>query len=204
MLASSENKVIFVGLSGVGKTSIINKKQRGDFNIYQEATIGAAYTTMNIEIDSDTEVSIGVWDTAGQERYDSLTPLYFRNCRVAVVVFDLSSRDSFDKAELWLKVINDKYSGYLEGYVLVGSKCDKVNNRKVSVDEAHTLAEKYGTHYYEASAKTGECIDDIFRQVALIIFNAPPVFKEVNSIDRKTFGSTKTGRENCYGYYSCC
>ena len=63
MLSSSENKVIFVGLSGVGKTSIINKKQRNDFNIYQEATIGAAYSCMNIEIDSDTTVP---WR---QERY---------------------------------------------------------------------------------------------------------------------------------------
>ncbi len=109
MLASSDNKVIFVGHSGVGKTSIINKKQNDSFNIYQEATIGAAYTTMKISIDDETEVSFGLWDTAGQERYDALTPLYFRGCRVAVVVFDLSKKDSFERANYWMKKIEEKY-----------------------------------------------------------------------------------------------
>lgn len=207
MLSSSENKVIFVGLSGVGKTSIINKKQQNEFNVYQEATIGAAYTSMNIEIDSDITVPFGVWDTAGQERYDSLTPLYFRGCRVAVVVFDLCSIDSFEKAKTWLKTINDKYSEYIEGYILVGSKTDKKDERKVSVENAHNLAEKYGTHYYECSAVTGECIDDIFKQIALIILNAPPVIEQVD-LNKKLLASLKPERENCYGYYkspaSCC
>jgi Ras-related protein Rab-5C len=202
MLASSDNKVIFVGHSGVGKTSIINKKQNDSFNIYQEATIGAAYTTMKISIDDDTEVSFGVWDTAGQERYDALTPLYFRGCRVAVVVFDLSKKDSFKRANYWMKKIEEKYKDYLEGYILVGSKCDKKNAREVTVDEAHKLAEKFGTHYYEVSALTGECISDLFMQVALIIFNVPPVFDDINIRidDKKLFSSPKPGRENCYGY----
>ena len=200
MLASSDNKVIFVGHSGVGKTSIIHRKQSNNFNIYQEATIGAAYSTMNIEIDNETKVKFGVWDTAGQERYDSLTPLYFRGCRVAVVVFDLSSKDSFEKASYWMKKIEEEYKDYLEGYVLVGSKCDKKIEREVTVEEAHVLAEKYQSHYYEVSSLTGECIQDLFMQIALIIFNAPPVYDNINLDDKKLFGSPKPQRENCYGY----
>ena len=118
MLSSSDNKVIFVGLSGVGKTSIVQRRISNTFNQFQEATIGAAYTTINEEIDNDTKISFGVWDTAGQERYDALTPLYFRGSRVVVVVFDLSKCDSFEKAKYWLENIKDKYGEYIEGYIL--------------------------------------------------------------------------------------
>jgi len=206
MLASSDNKVIFVGHSGVGKTSIIQRKRSNCFNIYQEATIGAAYSTMNIQIDNETNVKFGVWDTAGQERYDSLTPLYFRGCRVAVVVFDISSKDSFEKASYWMDIIEKKYKAHLEGYVLVGSKCDKKDERVITIHEAHSLAEKYKTHYYEVSSLTGECIEDLFTQIALIIFNAPPIYEDIDIKldDKKIFGSPKPERENCYEYYSPC
>ena len=201
MLSSSDNKVIFVGLSGVGKTSIVQRRISNTFNQFQEATIGAAYTTINEEIDNDTKISFGVWDTAGQERYDSLTPLYFRGSRVVVVVFDLSKCDSFEKAKYWLENIKDKYGEYIEGYILVGTKCDLHESRKVTVEEAHNLAEKYGTHYYETSAYTGECINDLFKQIALIIYNAPPLFETIDINDAiKLTGSPKPGRENCYSY----
>ena len=143
----------------------------------------------------------GVWDTAGQERYDALTPLYFRGSRVVVVVFDLSKYDSFEKARYWLENIKEKYGEFIEGYILVGTKCDLHKSRIVSVEEAHNLAEKYGTHYYETSAYTGECINDLFKQIALIIYNAPPVFETVDINDAiKLTGSPKPGRENCYSY----
>lgn len=201
MLSSSDNKVIFVGLSGVGKTSLVQRRISNTFNQFQEATIGAAYTTINEEIDNDTKISFGVWDTAGQERYDALTPLYFRGSRVVVVVFDLSKCDSFEKARYWLENIKVKYGEYIEGYILVGTKCDLHDSRKVTVEEAHNLAEKYGTHYYETSAYTGECINDLFKQIALIIYNAPPVFETVDINDAiKLTGSPKPGRENCYSY----
>ena len=201
MLSSSDNKVIFVGLSGVGKTSLVQRRVSETFNQFQEATIGAAYTTINEEIDNDTKISFGVWDTAGQERYDSLTPLYFRGSRVVVVVFDLSKCDSFEKAKYWLENIKDKYGEYIEGYILVGTKCDLHESRKVTVEEAHNLAEKYGTHYYETSAYTGECINDLFKQIALIIYNAPPLFETIDINDAiKLTGSPKPGRENCYSY----
>lgn len=201
MLSSSDNKVIFVGLSGVGKTSLVQRRISNTFNQFQEATIGAAYTTINEEIDNDTKISFGVWDTAGQERYDALTPLYFRGSRVVVVVFDLSKCDSFEKARYWLENIKVKYGEYIEGYILVGTKCDLHDSRKVTVEEAHNLAEEYGTHYYETSAYTGECINDLFKQIALIIYNAPPVFETVDINDAiKLTGSPKPGRENCYSY----
>ena len=201
MLSSSDNKVIFVGLSGVGKTSLVQRRVSETFNQFQEATIGAAYTTINEEIDNDTKISFGVWDTAGQERYDALTPLYFRGSRVVVVVFDLSKCDSFEKAKYWLENIKDKYGEYIEGYILVGTKCDLHESRKVTVEEAHNLAEKYGTHYYETSAYTGECINDLFKQIALIIYNAPPLFETIDINDAiKLTGSPKPGRENCYSY----
>ena len=201
MLSSSDNKVIFVGLSGVGKTSLVQRRVSETFNQFQEATIGAAYTTINEEIDNDTKISFGVWDTAGQERYDSLTPLYFRGSRVVVVVFDLSKYDSFEKAEYWLENIKEKYGDFIEGYILVGTKCDLHESRKVTVEDAHNLAEKYGTHYYETSAYTGECISDLFKQIALIIYNAPPLFETIDMYDTiKLSGSPKPGRENCYSY----
>ena len=201
MLSSSDNKVIFVGLSGVGKTSIVQRRITNRFNRFQESTIGAAYTTINEEIDKDTVVKFGVWDTAGQERYDSLTPLYFRGSRVVVVVFDLSKCDSFDKAKYWLEHIKENYSEFIEGYVLVGSKCDLKSERKITVEQAHNLAEKYGTHYYETSSSTGEGISDVFKQIALILFNAPPLYEtiDVNNVF-KPVGTPKPWRENCYGY----
>ena len=130
--------------------------------------------------------------------------MYFRGSRVVVVIFDISKCDSFKKAEYWLDFIKLKYNDSIEGYILVGTKCDLHDSREITIEQAHNLAEKHGTHYYETSAFTGECVSDLFKQIALIIYNAPPLHEsiDINNNPFKNIGSPKPGRENCYGYVS--
>ena len=211
MLASSDNKVILVGHTGVGKTSLVYRQLHNDFNRYQESTIGAAYNSISVDIDNEVTIHYGIWDTAGQERYNALTPLYFRGSRVVVVVFDLSNYESFEKSRYWLKTLTERYDDGVDGYILVGSKMDLVEERQVTVDEAHALAETFSCHYYETSSYTGENIPEIFRQIALIIFNAPPRYQTINfKEDLDDDGNIKYGpsepkpyRENIYRYYCC-
>ncbi len=211
MLSPSHNKVILVGRSGVGKSSLISRQVNNVFNRFHEASIGAAYNNISFNIDNGTTIDYGVWDTAGQERYDALIPLYFRGCRVVVVVFDLSNRESFKKARYWLKTITENYNDGIDGYILVGSKLDLVDKRQITIDEAYILASKYSCHYYETSSLTGENINELFRQIALIIFNSAPRYETVNFINEslhddiiiKEPSGNKPWRENIYSYYCC-
>lgn len=116
----AQSKCVLVGESGVGKTAIVNRIARDDFVEDSEPTIGAAFVTHNVTL-PDGVVRLDIWDTAGQERYRSLAPMYYRGAKVAVVVFAVDSKDSFDGAKQWVKELQRKADdGIL--IALVGNK----------------------------------------------------------------------------------
>merc|ERR1712023_221338 len=94
-------KLVLLGDSAVGKSSLVLRFVRGQFFEYQESTIGAAFMTQTLALD-DTTVKFEIWDTAGQERYHSLAPMYYRGAQAAVVVYDVTSQDSFERAQRWI------------------------------------------------------------------------------------------------------
>eukprot|EP00268_Persea_americana_P056809 TRINITY_DN6750_c0_g1_i1.p1 TRINITY_DN6750_c0_g1~~TRINITY_DN6750_c0_g1_i1.p1 ORF type:complete len:146 (+),score=20.04 TRINITY_DN6750_c0_g1_i1:280-717(+) len=106
-VADSKNlrvKLVLLGDSGVGKSCIVLRFVRGQFDPTSKVTVGASFLSQTIALQDSTTIKFEIWDTAGQERYAALAPLYYRGAAVAVVVYDITSPDSFNKAQYWVKV----------------------------------------------------------------------------------------------------
>ena len=157
-------KLVLLGESSVGKSSLVLRFVKGQFHEFQESTIGAAFLTQTIQID-DTTVKFEIWDTAGQERYHSLAPMYYRGAQAAIVVYDISNKETFHKAQTWVKELQRQASPNIV-IALAGNKLDLANKRAVSYDEAKQYADEHSLLFMETSAKTAANVMDIFTSIA--------------------------------------
>ncbi|KAH8497333.1 hypothetical protein H0E87_019853 [Populus deltoides] len=98
-------KLVLLGDSGVGKSCIVLRFVRGQFDPTSKVTIGASFLSQTIALQDSTTIKFEIWDTAGQERYAALAPLYYRGAAVAVIVYDITSPETFNKAQYWVKVV---------------------------------------------------------------------------------------------------
>lgn len=157
-------KLVLLGESAVGKSSLVLRFVKGQFQEYQEATIGAAFLTQTVCLD-DTTVKFEIWDTAGQERYHSLAPMYYRGAQAAIVVFDITSAESFARAKTWVMELQRQASPNIV-IALAGNKADMVNNRAVEAQEAQAYADDNRLLFMETSAKTTMNVNEIFMAIA--------------------------------------
>merc|ERR1719408_488868 len=157
-------KLVLLGDSAVGKSSLVLRFVRGQFFEYQESTIGAAFLTQTVCLD-DTTVKFEIWDTAGQERYHSLAPMYYRGAQAAIVVYDITNADTFERAKTWVKELQRQASPNIV-IALAGNKADLTTNRIVEYDEASAYAEENSLLFMETSAKTALNVNDIFLAIA--------------------------------------
>jgi small GTP-binding protein len=137
---------------------------RGDFYEFQEPTIGAAFMTQTISL-KDVNVKFEIWDTAGQERYRSLAPMYYRGAAAAIVVYDITSQDSFDGAKRWINELKSLHTPEVI-IALAGNKLDMSDRRVVDAEVAAAYAREQGVLYMETSAKTGQNVIDLFNEIA--------------------------------------
>eukprot|EP00262_Sarcandra_glabra_P006190 TRINITY_DN18311_c0_g1_i1.p1 TRINITY_DN18311_c0_g1~~TRINITY_DN18311_c0_g1_i1.p1 ORF type:complete len:201 (+),score=48.65 TRINITY_DN18311_c0_g1_i1:107-709(+) len=158
-------KLVLLGDSGVGKSCIVLRFVRGQFDPTSKVTVGASFLSQTIALQDSTTVKFEIWDTAGQERYAALAPLYYRGAAVAVVVYDITSPDSFNKAQYWVKELQKHGSPDIV-MALVGNKADLQENRRVSVEDAVDYAEKNQMFFIETSAKTADNINQLFEEIA--------------------------------------
>lgn len=171
-------KLVLLGDSSVGKSSIVHRFVKDSFDDFRESTIGAAFLSQTIRIkdtssDSgdDTVIKFEIWDTAGQERYKSLAPMYYRNANAALVVYDITQQNSLSKAQNWVNELKNKVGDEDLIICLVGNKLDLCDSsaeddkRAVMVEEATQYAEEQNLLFYEVSAKTGQGVKDVFQSI---------------------------------------
>ncbi len=153
-------KYIIIGDAAVGKSNLLLRYAHGQFKPEYQLTIGVEFGAKNIQINNKT-FRIQIWDTAGQENFRSITRAYYKNSVCALVVYDISSRDSFDHVSTWIEDCKNQ-SPKTIFMVLVGNKCDLNDKRQVTIEEGRELAERNEMLFFETSAKDGINVDEIF------------------------------------------
>ena len=153
-------KYIIIGDAAVGKSNLLLRYAHGQFKPEYQLTIGVEFGAKNVEINNKV-YRIQIWDTAGQENFRSITRAYYKNSVCALVVYDISSRDSFNNVSTWIDDCKNQ-SPKTIFMVLVGNKSDLSDRRQVNTEEGQELADKYGMLFYETSAKDGTNVDNIF------------------------------------------
>jgi len=135
-------KMIVLGDSGVGKTNIVKRYILDDFCLESKSTIGVEFFSRNIRLNEEAEVKLQIWDTAGQERYRSITTGFYNGSRGALLVYDITKKESFENTNKWLSELRLNGEKDLT-IVLVGNKCDLIDDRQVTTEEATLKAEEF-------------------------------------------------------------
>lgn len=157
-------KIILIGNSNTGKTSLINRYINNTFEDKYMCTVGVDFMMKKVQVDN-IDLKLQIWDTAGMEKYKQITTSYYRGAQVAVVVFDLASHITFETVKKWidefLMICNKNINPII---ALVGNKCDLVNEREVSQEEVDRFLGISNNNYtyIETSAKNGVNVEELF------------------------------------------
>lgn len=191
-------KILLIGDSGVGKTSLLLRFSDREFQEEQQSTIGVDLKIKKVKV-GDKKVKITVWDTAGQERFRTLTSAYYRGAHGIIMVYDVSNKRSFDHLINWIKEV-DQYGTNEEAVIiLVGNKIDLEDLRMVSREEGLLFARKYSTLFIEASAKTNQGVEQAFEELMQKIIEIPTLC-EIKERDIPTLKIESYNNSWCGGY----
>ncbi|KAF7639211.1 hypothetical protein Mgra_00001441 [Meloidogyne graminicola] len=160
-------KVVLLGEGAVGKTSLMLRYTENKFVNDHISTVQAAFANKHLIVDNE-RVELAIWDTAGQERFHALGPIYYRDSHGALLVYDITDRHSFDRVKKWVEELLQMLGDSVTLFV-VGNKVDLEASRVISRDEAMSYASSINTQFFECSAKTNECVDEIFDAIATAI-----------------------------------
>ncbi len=153
-------KLLVIGDSGVGKSSIVTSYVDGFFSDIHISTIGIDFRIKKINV-NDKSIMLQIWDVAGQEKFRSIAPIYFRHCDGIIILFDVTNQKSFDNIKKWITEI-DKYNYTDTVKILVGNKCDLKQKRVVNIDDVRKFIDEMDMTYIETSAKKGKGINNVF------------------------------------------
>ena len=174
-------KTIVIGDSGVGKSCLTVQAVHNKFEELYRATVGFEFMSFNIRINK-VVIKLQIWDTCGQEVYKSLITGLYRNTSLAIIIYSVANKNSFQHVENWIKELKSNSSKNIK-IILVGNKCDLANERKISYQEGENLKKKHKLDYFlEASAKTGNNAKNILVEAAKILY--------------KGYSEIKTNEEN--------
>ncbi|XP_055682262.1 ras-related protein Rab-21 [Lutzomyia longipalpis] len=153
-------KIVLLGEGCVGKTSLVLRYVEDKFNPKHISTLQASFLNKKINVNGK-RINLSIWDTAGQERFHALGPIYYRSSNGAILVYDITDEDSFQKVKNWVKELK-KMLGTEICLAIAGNKTDLAKDRNVSLEVAELYATGVGAKHYETSAKMNEGIDDLF------------------------------------------
>ena len=157
-------KLIIIGDSGIGKSCLLNRFADDIFTDSYISTIGVDFKIRTIEVNGRV-CKLQIWDTAGQERFRTITSSYYRGAHGIVLVFDITNPESFANCEMWLVEVQ-RYASEQVKIILVGTKSDLSEKRKVAFADAQEFAAKHGMEYVETSAKITSNVESAFLGLA--------------------------------------
>ncbi|CAH9129375.1 unnamed protein product [Cuscuta epithymum] len=163
-------KIVVIGDSAVGKSNLLLRFARDEFDGNSKATIGVEFQTQTVEVDGGKVVKVQLWDTAGQERFRSVTSAYYRGAAGALIVYDVTRTDTFESTRRWIQELNS-HCDTAEVKILVGNKCDLEGIREVSMEQGKALAEEEGLFFIETSALDSTNVIAAFDIVTREIYN---------------------------------
>ncbi|KAL9616176.1 MAG: hypothetical protein Q9160_008929 [Pyrenula sp. 1 TL-2023] len=161
-------KVVLIGDSGVGKSNLLSRFTRNEFNLDSKSTIGVEFATRSIQVDAKT-IKAQIWDTAGQERYRAITSAYYRGAVGALLVYDISKHQTYDNVTRWLKELRDHADSNIV-IMLVGNKSDLKHLRAVPTDEAKQFASENNLSFIETSALDASNVELAFQNILTEIY----------------------------------
>ncbi|XP_010555372.1 PREDICTED: ras-related protein RABA4b [Tarenaya hassleriana] len=162
-------KVVLIGDSAVGKSQLLARFARDEFSMDSKATIGVEFQTRTLVIDHKS-VKAQIWDTAGQERYRAVTSAYYRGAVGAMLVYDITKRETFEHIPRWLEELRAHADKNIV-IILVGNKTDLEDQRSVPTEDAREFAEKERLFFLETSALNATNVEKAFNTLLTEIFN---------------------------------
>ena len=157
-------KLLMLGDSGVGKTSLVSRFYFSSWQPETISTIGLDFKIKSVVLDDQTVLKMLVWDTSGQEKYMAVAKNYYQNATGCLLLFDLTNRESYANIQKWVKRLTEDAPEECE-VMIIGNKSDMVDQRQVSFEEGKNYAKELGYDYLETSAKDGSCVQQAFMQI---------------------------------------
>lgn len=190
-------KILIIGESGVGKSSLLLRFTDDTFDPELAATIGVDFKVKTISVDGN-KAKLAIWDTAGQERFRTLTPSYYRGAQGVILVYDVTRRDTFVKLDNWLNELETYCTRNDIVKMLVGNKIDK-ENREVDRNEGLKFARKHSMLFIEASAKTCDGVQCAFEELVEKIIQTPGLWES----ESQNKGVKLSNKEEGHGGGAC-
>ena len=161
-------KIVLVGDASVGKTNIMSKYLKNEFHEDSKATVGVEFGAKQFTVEGH-KIKAQIWDTAGQERYKAMTSAYFKGAKGAFIVYDITSKSSFESVDRWLNDLRVSADKNLT-VIIIGNKCDLEQQRDVKKEQGEEKSKSNGVAFMETSALSGENIDKAFDKMVNEVF----------------------------------
>ena len=196
-------QILLLGDTQVGKTCLINRYTNGVFKEEYTSTVGIDFYTKPEEINNKT-VQVKIWDTVGQERFRALTPSFLRNAEGVVIVFDVTSQESFDNVKGWINSIKSNIGENVIPIIIVGNKIDMENMREISKEDGKKIASENDFKYFETSAKTGIGVDEAIKEIVNQILDIQDKNEDEKVDERPSFKIKKDNNKDNQKKKGCC
>ncbi|XP_071993095.1 ras-related protein Rab-42 [Engystomops pustulosus] len=186
-------RVLLLGDSGVGKTSLLRRYTEEDFTDTTGPTVGVDFCSRIEEPEAGVKVRLQFWDTAGQERYRAVTRSYYRNAACVILLYDLTEHKTFESIQNWHQEVTERAQPQPLLFLLLGTKSDISGKRSVSREEAQSLADSIKAPYLETSARTGSNVSAALSLLCRELLTA--VRQEKQELEEHNCGRGSDGEE---------
>ncbi|OMJ79838.1 hypothetical protein SteCoe_20034 [Stentor coeruleus] len=193
-------KLLLIGDSGVGKSSLLLRFADNTYTESFIATIGVDFKIKTIDVESKV-IKLQIWDTAGQEKFRTITSSYYRGAHGVIVVYDVTNRETFNNVKNWMGEIS-RYASENVNRLLIGNKCDCDTKRAVSTEEGKEFADSLGIPFMETSAKTSSNVEQSFFRMAseiksrVAVMTTPKSTTQNQKGHQLNSGKVVTGKKN--------